>query len=291
MLTVSALTAMRAHAQEARRAGRRIGFVPTMGALHAGHLALVTAARARSDIVVLSVFVNPLQFGPGEDFARYPRDLQRDTTLAAAGGVDVLWAPSRDAIYPEAPQVTVVPGPAGDRLEGAIRPGHFGGVLTVVLKLFGVVQPDVAVFGRKDFQQAALVRRMVRELNLPIDLVVSPTIREPDGLALSSRNVYLDAVARAAAAALPRALAFGVEAFRSGERNAGALVGGARRVLEAERGLTVDYVACVGPDDLDPLVLADERAVLAVAARAGGTRLIDNVVLGAGLEEDLRVAG
>ena len=291
MLSVSALTAMRAHAQEARRAGRRIGFVPTMGALHAGHLALVTAARARSDIVVLSVFVNPLQFGPGEDFARYPRDLQRDTTLAAAGGVDVLWAPSRDAIYPEAPQVTVVPGPAGDRLEGAIRPGHFGGVLTVVLKLFGVVQPDVAVFGRKDFQQAALVRRMVRDLNLPIDLVVSPTIREPDGLALSSRNVYLDAVARAAAAALPRALAFGVEAFRSGERNAGALVGGARRVLEAERGLTVDYVACVGPDDLDPLVLADERAVLAVAARAGGTRLIDNVVLGAGLEEDLRVAG
>ena len=291
MLTVSALTAMRAHAQEARRAGRRIGFVPTMGALHAGHLALVTAARARSDIVVLSVFVNPLQFGPGEDFARYPRDLQRDTTLAAAGGVDVLWAPSRDAIYPEAPQVTVVPGPAGDRLEGAIRPGHFGGVLTVVLKLFGVVQPDVAVFGRKDFQQAALVRRMVRDLNLPIDLVVSPTIREADGLALSSRNVYLDPAARAAAAALPRALACGVEAFRGGERDAGALVGGARRVLEAERGLTVDYVACVGPDDLDPLVLADERAVLAVAARAGGTRLIDNVVLGAGLEEDLRVAG
>ncbi len=290
MLSVSALTAMRAHAQEARRAGRRIGFVPTMGALHAGHLALVTAARARSDIVVLSVFVNPLQFGPGEDFARYPRDLQRDTTLAAAGGVDVLWAPSRDAIYPEAPQVTVVPGPAGDRLEGAIRPGHFGGVLTVVLKLFGVVQPDVAVFGRKDFQQAALVRRMVRELNLPIDLVVSPTIREPDGLALSSRNVYLDAVARAAAAALPRALAFGVEAFRSGERNAAALADGARTVLDAERGLTVDYAACVA-DDLEPQVSADERSVLVVAARAAGTRLIDNVVLGEGLEEDIRVAG
>ena len=290
MLSVSALTAMRAHAQEARRAGRRIGFVPTMGALHAGHLALVTAARARSDIVVLSVFVNPLQFGPGEDFARYPRDLQRDTTLAAAGGVDVLWAPSRDAIYPEAPQVTVVPGPAGDRLEGAIRPGHFGGVLTVVLKLFGVVQPDVAVFGRKDFQQAALVRRMVRELNLPIDLVVSPTIREADGLALSSRNVYLDPAARAAAAALPRALACGVEAFRGGERDAGALVGGARRVLEAERGLTVDYAACVA-DDLEPQVSADERSVLVVAARAAGTRLIDNVVLGEGLEEDIRVAG
>ena len=290
MLTVSALTAMRAHAQEARRAGRRIGFVPTMGALHAGHLALVTAARARSDIVVLSVFVNPLQFGPGEDFARYPRDLQRDTTLAAAGGVDVLWAPSRDAIYPEAPQVTVVPGPAGDRLEGAIRPGHFGGVLTVVLKLFGVVQPDVAVFGRKDFQQAALVRRMVRDLNLPIDLVVSPTIREADGLALSSRNVYLDPAARAAAAALPRALACGVEAFRGGERDAGALVGGARRVLEAERGLTVDYAACVA-DDLEPQVSADERSVLVVAARAAGTRLIDNVVLGEGLEEDIRVAG
>ena len=290
MLSISALTAMREYVQEARRAGRRIGFVPTMGALHAGHLSLIAAARERSDVVVLSVFVNPLQFGPGEDFARYPRDLQRDTALAAAGGVDVLWAPSRGAMYPEAPQVTVVPGPAGDRLEGAVRPSHFGGVLTVVLKLFELVQPDVAVFGRKDFQQAALVRRMVRDLNLPLDLVVAPTVREPDGLALSSRNVYLGTEARAAAAALPRALAHGVEAFRGGERNAATLAAGARSVLDAERRLAVDYTACVS-DDLEPQTSADERSVLVVAARAAGTRLIDNVVLGEGLEEDFRVAG
>jgi pantoate--beta-alanine ligase len=289
VLSITALSAMRAHVEEARQAGRRIGLVPTMGALHAGHLSLVRAARARSDVVVLTVFVNPLQFGAGEDFARYPRDLERDTALAAAGGVDVLWAPSRDAMYPEPPRVTVVPGPAGERLEGAVRPGHFAGVLTVVLKLFAVVQPAVAVFGRKDFQQAALVRRMVSDFNLPLEVVVAPTVREPDGLALSSRNVYLDAAARAAAGALPRALAQGVTAFRGGERDAAALAAGARQVLEAERGLAVDYAACVGPDDLESLVAADERSVLVVAARAGGTRLIDNVVLGAGLEEDIRV--
>jgi len=282
---------MRAHAQEWRQAGRRIGFVPTMGALHAGHLSLVAVARARADVVVMSVFVNPLQFGPGEDFARYPRDLRRDADLAAAAGVDVLWAPSTDGMYPEPPQVTVAPGPAGGRLEGAVRPGHFAGVLTVVMKLFGAVQPDVAIFGRKDLQQAALIRRMVRDLSLPTEIVVAATVREADGLALSSRNAYLDASSRAAASALPRSLASGVEAFRAGERSGPALAACARRVLEAERGLAVDYVECLGPDDLEPLASADERSVLAVAARVGGTRLIDNVVLGAGLEGDVRVAG
>jgi pantoate--beta-alanine ligase len=291
MLSITAPAAMRAHAREARQAGRRIGFVPTMGALHAGHLSLVAEARARADVVALSVFVNPLQFGPGEDFARYPRDLGRDTELAAAAGVDVLWAPSADAMYPDPPQVTVVPGPAGDRLEGAVRPGHFAGVLTVVLKLFGIVQPDVAVFGRKDVQQAALIRRMVKDLNLAVEVVVAATVREADGLALSSRNVFLDAASRAAAAALPRALASGVAAFRGGERSAAAVEAAARRVLERERGLAVDYVACLGPDDLEPLASVDARAVLALAARAGKTRLIDNVVLGAGLEGDGRVAG
>jgi pantoate--beta-alanine ligase len=291
MLSISAPSAMRAHAQEMRLAGRRLGFVPTMGALHAGHLSLVAEARARADIVVLSVFVNPLQFGPGEDFARYPRDLRGDTELAAAAGVDVLWAPSAGAMYPERPQVTIAPGPAGDRLEGAVRPGHFSGVLTVVVKLFGVVQPDVAVFGRKDVQQAALIRRMVRDLSLPVDVVVAATVREADGLALSSRNAYLDAAARAAAAALPRALGCAVEAFRGGERSAAALESRAWRVLEGERGLTVDYVACVGPEDLEPLATVGEHSVLALAARIGGTRLIDNVVLGAGLEGDIHVAG
>jgi pantoate--beta-alanine ligase len=291
VLSITAPSAMRAHAQEMRRGGRRVGLVPTMGALHAGHLSLVAEARERCDMVALSVFVNPLQFGPGEDYARYPRDLQRDTELAAGAGVDVLWAPSADAMYPEPPQVTVAPGPAGDLLEGAVRPGHFVGVLTVVAKLFNVVQPDVAVFGRKDFQQAALIRRMVRDLSLPVDVVVAVTVREIDGLALSSRNAYLDPAARAAAAAIPRALAHGVGSYRGGERNAAALAAGARRVLEDERGLVVDYATCVGPDDLEPLATADERTVLAVAARIGATRLIDNVVLGAGLEGDIRVAG
>lgn len=291
MLSIAAPSAMRSHAHEARRAGRSIGFVPTMGALHAGHLSLVRVARARADVVALSVFVNPLQFGPGEDFASYPRDLGRDTALAEAAGVDVLWAPSADAMYPEPPQVTVAPGPAGDRLEGALRPGHFGGVLTVVAKLFGVVQPDVAVFGRKDVQQAALIRRMVRDLGFPVDVVVAPTAREADGLALSSRNAYLDGAGRAAAAALPRALGRGVEAFRGGERRAAVVADSARRVLEGERGLTVDYVACVGPDDVEPLTTVDGPSVLAAAVRVGRTRLIDNVVLGAGLEGDIRVAG
>ena len=291
MLSISDPAAMREHARDVRRAGRRLGFVPTMGALHAGHLALVADARTRADAVVLSVFVNPLQFGPGEDFARYPRDLPRDTGLAERAGVDVLWAPAPDAMYPEPPRVTVQPGPAGERLEGAVRPGHFAGVLTVVAKLLHAVEPDVAIFGRKDFQQAALIRRMVRDLGFPVEIVVAPTVREPDGLAMSSRNAYLDAGARAAAAALSRALATAVEAFRAGERGGTALSGRARRVLEAEPGVAVDYVACVAPDTVEPVEAVNGTSVLALAARVGGTRLIDNVVLGAGLEEDVRVGG
>jgi len=291
MLSISDPAAMREHARDVRRGGRRLGFVPTMGALHAGHLALVAEARARADAVVLSVFVNPLQFGPGEDFARYPRDLPRDSELARQQGVDVLWAPAPGAMYPEPPVVTVEPGPAGRRLEGAMRPGHFAGVLTVVAKLLHVVEPDVAIFGRKDFQQAALIRRMVRDLSFPVEIVVAPTVREQDGLALSSRNAYLDATARTAAAALPRALGRAVETFRAGERGAAALGACARGVLEAEQGVAVDYVACVAPDTVELLEAVDGNSVLAVAARVGGTRLIDNVVLGTGLEEDIRVTG
>ena len=291
MLSITAPSAMREYAREARSAGHRLGFVPTMGALHAGHLALVAEARARTEVVALSVFVNPLQFGPGEDFARYPRDLPRDSALAAGAGVDVLWAPTPDAMYPEPPQVTIAPGPAGDRLEGAMRPGHFAGVLTVVAKLLGIVQPDVAIFGRKDFQQAALVRRMVRDLNLPVEIVVASTVRESDGVALSSRNAYLDARARAAATALPRALALAVELFRGGERNGAALESCARRALGRESAVTVDYVACLSPDGLEAAATVDDASVMAAAARVGGTRLIDNVVLGQGLEGDVRVAG
>jgi pantoate--beta-alanine ligase len=291
MDVVIPLEAMRARTGQARRAGRRVAFVPTMGALHAGHLSLLTAARARADVVVISVFVNPLQFGPAEDFARYPRDLERDCRLAASAGADVLWAPETAAMYPETPRVMVTPGEAGERLEGAVRPGHFAGVLTVVLKLLAIVHPDVAVFGRKDLQQATLVRRMVRDFNLPVEIVVAPTVREPDGLALSSRNAYLDAAARRRAAALPRALARGTELFRAGERSAVVVAGGARAVLEREPELTVDYVACVGADDAELVSTVDPGTALVLAARVGGgPRLIDNVILGQGLEGDERLS-
>jgi pantoate--beta-alanine ligase len=261
-----------------------------MGYLHEGHLSLVSEARRRADLVVMSIFVNPLQFGPNEDFERYPRDLPRDRALAEKAGVDVLWTPGVQDMYSAAgPSVTVSPGPVGGILEGAIRPGHFAGVLTVVLKLFSIVEPDVAVFGRKDAQQAALVRFMIRDLNLPVELVVAPTVRETDGLAMSSRNSYLDAAQRERALSLSRALAAGVEAFRAGERKAGGVVAAAWRVLGEQSGLVTEYINCVEPDTFTPTHAATPRTILAVAARVGPTRLIDNVVLGEGLEGDVRV--
>ena len=290
MQVVTALADMRSRVRHARRDGRRLGLVPTMGSLHAGHLALVAEARRRSDLVVMSVFVNPLQFAAGEDFSRYPRDLDRDRGLAASAGVDLLWTPGGDEMYPRPPLVTVSPGPMGERLEGASRPGHFAGVLTVVLKLFAVAEPDVAVFGRKDFQQTALIRRMAGDLNLPVEIVVAPTVRGRDLLALSSRNVYLSAAARTTAAALPRALGRGVDLFRAGERRAAEIVAAARAELD-ESGAAVDYVACVGPEECEPVEAAGEGSVLAVAARIEGTRLIDNVILGEGLEGDVRADG
>jgi len=282
---------MRAAGLEARRAGRRLGFVPTMGALHEGHLSLVRVARSRADVVALSIFVNPLQFGPGEDFERYPRDLERDRALAGSAGVDLLWVPVREAMYPEPPLVTVSPGPLADGFEGAVRPGHFAGVLTVVLKLLNVVQPDVAVFGRKDVQQAALIRRMAADLDVPVQIVVAPTVREVDGLALSSRNAYLDPEGRRRAAALARALAAGVAAFRGGQRSGAAVADAALAVLRTDPAIQVDYVACVDPRTFAAAERADASTVLALAARIGGTRLIDNVVLGDGLEGDERLGG
>jgi pantoate--beta-alanine ligase len=277
---------MRAAAAEAKRASTRIGLVPTMGFLHEGHLSLVREARRRADLVVMSSFVNPLQFAPTEDYAAYPRDPERDRALAERSGVDLFWTPTAQQMYPAPPAVTVSPGPAGAILEGAIRPGHFAGVLTVVLKLFQVVQPDAAVFGRKDAQQAALVRFMIRDLDLPVELVVAPTVRDTDALALSSRNVYLDAGMRRRALALPRALAAGVAAFRAGERRSGALVAAAYQVLGATAEIAVEYVSVVDPDSFSPSHAATERSFLVAAIRVGPTRLIDNVVLGEGLEAD-----
>ena len=264
-----------------RAAGHRIGFVPTMGWLHDGHLSLVAHARARAGASILSIFVNPLQFGPNEDLAAYPRDLDRDRKLAEDAGVDLLFAPDAGTMYPTGePIVRVVPGPIGDVLDGKYRPGHFDGVLTVVMKLFNLVGPDVAVFGRKDYQQATLIRRMVADLDLPLEIVVAPSVRAEDGLALSSRNGYLSPEQRTQALALYRSLRAGAAAFESGARDAGSILGAARSVLEQEAGARVQYLELVHPDTLEAVERAEAGCVLAVAAFVGRTRLIDNIVLG-----------
>jgi pantoate--beta-alanine ligase len=285
VLTVTTAAALRAELARAREdarvlGGGRVAFVPTMGALHAGHLALVAEARRRADLVAMSIFVNPLQFGPGEDFARYPRALAADAAQAAAAGVDLLFAPGVEQLYPREPRARIVPGAMADRWEGAVRPGHFAGVLTVVGKLFHLVHPDVAVFGQKDAQQAALVRAMIVDLDFPVELAVAPTVREPDGLALSSRNVYLGPDERRRARRIPESLAAVERAFAAGERGADALLAEAGAVLAAEPALVPDYVALVDPHTLDPVERAAPGTLALAAVRAGRTRLLDNVVLG-----------
>jgi pantoate--beta-alanine ligase len=292
VIELSAIDEMRGASRAALAQGRRIGFVPTMGFLHAGHLSLVREARRRADVVVMSIFVNPLQFAPTEDLGAYPRDLARDRRMAEAAGVDILWVPTVPEMYPEEPQVTVTPGPVGTILEGAIRPTHFAGVLTVVAKLFAVVQPSVAVFGRKDAQQAALVRFMVRDLSMPVEVITAPTMREADGLALSSRNVYLDAPGRQHATLLSQALAAGARAHQQGERRAGQVVAAAYRVLAAAESddlVKTEYINVVDPDTFLPNHAATPRSFLVAAMRVGQKRLIDNVILGEGLEADPRV--
>ena len=281
MLEVEAVGQLRSWRRQQREEGRRVGFVPTMGALHEGHLALVDRARDLADRVVMSVFVNPLQFGPGEDFTRYPRNLDRDRALAEERGVDLLFVPAVAALYPEGADTRVVPGATDGRWEGAERAGHFTGVLTVVAKLFNLVQPDVAVFGQKDIQQVTLVRRMVDDLDFPLRVVVSPTVRDADGLALSSRNVYLDPAARAQALGLSRALAAAEAAFAGGQADSAALEARIRAVLDDHPGLTADYIAITEPERLDPVAKAVPGTIVALAARVGTTRLIDNIILGA----------
>ena len=287
MQLIESLSEMRAWSRAERARGRRIGLVPTMGFLHEGHLRLVDRARERADRVVMSIFVNPLQFGPGEDFATYPRDLERDKKLAAERHVDCLFLPDAKAMYPADPLVRVHPGAMADGLEGAARPGHFAGVLTVVAKLFHLVEPDIAVFGRKDFQQAMLVRRMADDLNFGLEVDVAPTVRELDGLALSSRNAYLQGDERRAALALSRALRAVEQAWRGGEADPGPL---ARRGLDVLRapGVAPEYLALVD-EQMRPVARVDARTVVLVAARVGKTRLIDNVVLGEGVASDIAV--
>jgi len=270
---------VREHVAAARTAGRRVALVPTMGYLHEGHLALIDRARELADFVAVSIFVNPLQFGPAEDLDRYPRDLERDLDLAQRRGADLVFAPSVAEMYPLGePWIAVVPERGADRLCGAARPGHFRGVLTVVAKLFGIFSPDVAVFGQKDFQQAVLIRRMVADLEMPVRVEVAPIVREADGLALSSRNVYLSADERARALALSRALEKGRALLAAGETDAEVLRAAVRREMEAA-GLEVEYADVVDADTLEPVERAASGAVCLVAARSGATRLIDNAVL------------
>jgi pantoate--beta-alanine ligase len=266
----------------ARARGGRVGLVPTMGALHAGHLSLLAEARRRADFVVASVFVNPTQFGPAEDLARYPRTLDRDVAACAEAGAAGVFAPEAAAMYPPGEETRVRVGATAAPLCGAHRPGHFEGVTTVVAKLFALTGPCVAVFGRKDYQQLQVIRRMASDLFFPVEVVGARTVREPDGLAMSSRNAYLSPDARRAAGAIPRALAGACLAFAGGERRAGALAATVRARLE-EVTTSIDYIDVADADTLrvlGPDEAAGARALLAVAIRLGGTRLIDNVVLG-----------
>lgn len=272
--------ALRAACESARARGDRVALVPTMGALHEGHLSLVTQARARAGFVVVSIFVNPTQFGPSEDLARYPRTLEADGAACEAAGVDVVFAPEVAHMYPPGDETRVTVGATARHLCGVHRPRHFEGVATVVAKLFALVGPSIAIFGRKDYQQWRVVQRMTTDLLLPIEIVAAPTVRERDGLALSSRNAYLSPAERARAASIPRALSTVSRAFAQGERKAARLREVVVAQLEAD---VIDYVELADPAAVEPL--ADEaevpdRVLLAIAVRIGATRLIDNLVLG-----------
>ena len=280
MRTVRTVPELRSALAGPRAAGRRIALVPTMGAFHAGHLSLIQRAREQADVVVVSLFVNPTQFRPGEDLASYPRDEARDAALAEDEGADVLFAPPVEEVYPDgfATQVRVT-GPLTERLEGATRgPEHFHGVTTVVAKLFDMVGPHAAYFGAKDAQQAVVIRRMAGDLDLPVDIVTCPTVREPDGLAMSSRNAYLDPLDRERAVALRRGLDAAEASVAAGEREP-ARIAAAGRAAMAEFGVEPEYFEIVNSEDLSPLAAIDGEALVAVAARVGGARLIDNTTL------------
>jgi pantoate--beta-alanine ligase len=276
--TLREINALRRAVAELRGGGATIALVPTMGALHAGHMALVDEAARRADHVVASIFVNPTQFGPNEDLAAYPRQEAQDAALLDAHGCAILWAPDAATMYPEGHNSVIHVGGVSEGLCGGARPGHFDGVATIVAKLFNQVQPDIALFGEKDFQQLAVIRRMVRDLDLRVEIVAVPTVREPDGLALSSRNVYLSGEQRAAAANLPRILGETAAAIRGGADVTAALAD-AREALLRAGFAPVDYVELRASESLEPLAALDRPARLLAAARLGSTRLIDNIAV------------
>lgn len=270
---------MHAACAQRRRDGKRVGFVPTMGALHEGHLSLVRAARAQSDVVAASIFVNPLQFGPSEDLAKYPRQFERDRELLEAEGCELLFTPEATDMYPPGATTFVEVAELGDRLDGRSRPGHFRGVTTVVSKLFHIVEPDLACFGQKDAAQVAIVRRMVRDQNFPVRIIVCPIVREKDGLAMSSRNAYLDPQQRKQALVLHRALLRVQTMADTGEHSAEKLVAAGKGIIAEEPGARLDYFEAVNWDTLEPVRDISGGALIAVAAWIRTTRLIDNTVL------------
>jgi len=279
MRIINSITEMQSLAESLVREGKKIGFVPTMGFLHDGHLSLMRRAREETDIVVVSIFVNPTQFAPTEDLDRYPRDADGDRKKCEVAGVDILFMPTARDMYPAKPDVFVTVEGISDVLEGAVRPGHFRGVATVVAKLFNIVKPHAAYFGQKDYQQCAVIKRMVAGLNLDVLVKVMPTIREADGLAMSSRNVYLSPDQRRTAVCLSRALRAGEQLIRSGAGTPDEARLAIRSVLKQEPGIAIDYAEIADPETLEPCTTSRDRMVLLVAARFGGTRLIDNLLV------------
>jgi pantoate--beta-alanine ligase len=283
MKICSTIAEGRAACRAVRASGKRLGLVPTMGALHEGHLSLVRAARAQCDAVAVSIFVNPTQFGPKEDLAKYPRPFDRDCRLLEKEGVEILFAPAVEEIYPKSnsnAEVTwVVVEGLSEKLDGRSRPGHFRGVTTIVSKLFHILEPEAAFFGQKDAAQLAVIRRMVRDLNFAVEIVACPIVREPDGLAMSSRNAYLDGEERRHALVLQRSLQETRQRFQAGERTAARLIAAAMEVLARVPQVALDYFEIVDPETLDPVEQVSQRTLVAVAAYVGSTRLIDNTVL------------
>jgi pantoate--beta-alanine ligase len=269
----------RSFSRAARAARKTIGFVPTMGALHEGHLSLVRAAKAQSDVVVVSIFVNPTQFGPSEDFSKYPRNFERDRELLEQEKIDLLFAPSVHEVYGEASITYVTVEGLSEKLDGVSRPGHFRGVTTVVSKLFNIIEPDLAFFGQKDAAQVAIIRRMVRDMKMPVEIVACPILRESDGLAMSSRNGYLNVEERKRALVLRQSLMAVEKAFNGGERRASNLIDSALRIFAGEPSVRLDYFQIVDPETLESVEAVAGPTLVAVAAYVGTTRLIDNVVL------------
>src|ERR1017187_6544917 len=270
---------MKAACRQVTRNGKTLGFVPTMGALHEGHLSLVRASKARCDVTAVSIFVNPLQFGPAEDLDKYPRTMERDTALLEQLGADLLFTPAVGEMYPPRAQTYVLVEDLSNNLDGASRPGHFRGVATVVAKLFEIVRPDLAFFGQKDAAQVAVLRKLVNDLDMDVEVVVCPIVRERDGLAMSSRNAYLTSGQRQQALVLHRSLLRVQTAVEQGERDSAKLIEIGKQVIAAETGVRLDYFVIVDPDTLDPVEDVSGGALVAVAAYVGATRLIDNILI------------